>query len=228
MTTAANPLTGAFNFRDVGGATIRRGRLFRSDTLQALTPADQDVLTGRLGVRCVLDLRTAGETVAEGRAALADICYVNVPLRTTQGRRSTRLEEIYVDHLENDSNLPVAIELLSTLLPRPTVVHCASGKDRTGIVTALVLGLAGASRDAILHDYLRSAYSLPRVIERFRAHGLPEDLFRCTESTIGAVLDSVEHDFGGFTGWAKHAGVPNDAVRRLQGALHRPAGEAGL
>jgi len=86
----------------------------------------------------------------------------------------------------------------------------------TGIVTALALGLAGAPRALIVQDYLRSAYSLPRVIERFRSLRLPEELFRCTESTINALLDSVEDD---FAGWARVRGVSDAAVRTLRTRL---------
>ncbi|MFJ4104050.1 tyrosine-protein phosphatase [Amycolatopsis japonica] len=214
MTSA---LTGAFNFRDAGGGPIRRGRLFRSDTLQALTGTDKELLLGRFGVEGVLDLRSSAEAFSEGRAELPGVRYVNVPLRTVRSGGS--LEETYADHLRHDDDLPVAIEILAVLLARPVVVHCASGKDRTGVVTALTLGLAGASRDMIVEDYLRSAYSLPRVIERFRSVRLPEELFRCTESTINALLDSVEDDFGGFTGWARQRGVSDAAVRTLKSNL---------
>lgn len=214
MTSA---LTGAFNFRDAGGGPIRRGRLFRSDTLQALTGTDKELLLDRFGIEGVLDLRSSAEVFSEGRAELPGVRYVNVPLRTVRSGGS--LEEIYADHLRHDGDLPVAIEILAVLLARPVVVHCASGKDRTGVVTALTLGLAGASRDMIVQDYLRSAYSLPRVIERFRAVRLPEELFRCTESTINALLDSVEDDFGGFAGWARQRGVSDAAVRTVKANL---------
>ncbi|WP_340685709.1 tyrosine-protein phosphatase [Amycolatopsis coloradensis] len=219
MTAVAYALTGAFNFRDAGGGPVRRGRLFRSDTLQALTSTDKELLLGRFGVEGVLDLRSSAETVSEGRAELPGAHYVNVPLQAVQRGRSTALEEIYADHLRRDDNLMVAVEILAVLLSRPVVVHCASGKDRTGIVTALALGLAGAPREMIVLDYLRSAYSLPRVIARFRSRGLPEELFRCTEGTINALLGTVEDDFGGFAGWARQRGVSDAAVRALRANL---------
>ncbi|GAB4588107.1 tyrosine-protein phosphatase [Nocardia sp. IFM 10818] len=219
MTMVTSPLTGAFNFRDTGGGRIRRGRLYRSDTLQALTDADRELLIEWFGVRCILDLRSESETLAEGVAELPGARYAHVPLRAVQSGRSSRLEDIYVDHLANDVNLPRAIETLSGLLPRPTVVHCASGKDRTGIVIAITLGLAGVPREAIIRDYLRSADSMSRVIERFRDYNLPEHLFRCPESAITALLDAIDRDFGGFAGWATYAGISNAAVLRLRRSL---------
>ncbi|GAB2686872.1 tyrosine-protein phosphatase [Nocardia thraciensis] len=220
MTTSASPLDGAFNFRDVGGATIRRRRLFRSDTLQFLTAGDKRLLTDRFGIRCVLDLRSTAETSAESKVGLPDDArYAHIPLGTAQSGRSHRLEEIYIDYLEHDVNLPAAIEVLSVLLPRPTIVHCASGKDRTGIVTALALGLAGAPRELIVEDYLRSADNMPYVVERFRHLDLPSALFQCTESAIGALLDAVEDTYGDFTGWAEHSGISGETILRLRRSL---------
>ena len=71
-------LEGAFNFRDLGGLRlpdgrrIRQGRLFRSDTLQALTPGDVRVLLDELGLRTVVDLRLAKEVEEEGRGPLGE------------------------------------------------------------------------------------------------------------------------------------------------------------
>ncbi len=105
------------------------------------------------------------------------------------------------------------------------MVHCASGKDRTGIVAALVLGLVGATREAIISDYLRSGPNMPPIIERFRSYRLPDELFHCTESAIVTFLDAVEQRYGGFAGWARQAGISEAAVSRLRQALTEPRPE---
>lgn len=231
MTRWDSPLAGAYNFRDLGGlptidgATVHYGRLYRSDTLQALTDADKQVLSDSFGVSAVLDLRTVEETADEGRLVLPEACYVSLPLQHVQHvhhATDNRLEATYLNRLRYDANLPIAVELLSTLLSRPTVVHCASGKDRTGITTALVLGLIGVTRDAIVEDYLRTTPALPAIMERFRSQDLAEDLFRCDESTIGTLLDAVERDYCGFAGWARRAGVSDAARQRLRQILLGP------
>lgn len=235
--TADSPLSGAFNFRDVGGLLsadgfpVRSGRLFRSDTLQALTDQDVRLLSGGFGIRSVLDLRTPGESITQGRPVLdRSMRYLNIPLEDIGDRGTASddpLADIYLGHLARDPNLPVAVEMLAGLLPQPTVVNCAAGKDRTGMVIALALGLAGVPREAIVGDYLRSAANMPRVVERFRSwpryrdnvRRLPAALYECRESTVLTFLDSIERTYGGFEGWAEYAGVSTTAIAELRQAL---------
>ena len=82
-------LAGAFNFRDLGGLPTqngrrtRRGRLFRSDTLQAVTPDDVARLSDVIRLEAIVDLRLVQEAAEEGRGPLAglpQIAYVNMPL----------------------------------------------------------------------------------------------------------------------------------------------------
>ena len=68
--------------------------------------------------------------------------------RLTRGRTGELTVTQYLDHLEHDPNLVVAVELVASVVHRPTVLHCAAGKDRTGVVTALVLGPARRGRRA--------------------------------------------------------------------------------
>jgi hypothetical protein len=182
-------LTGAFNFRDLGGLPASGGRrtrpglLFRSDTLQALTEADVAHLIRSLGVMLVMDLRDADEAVEQGRGLLgtSPLCYVNLPLEAAPtageapaaasggGGRGGATLDFYLGHLESASSvLPLALQILAVSLTRPAVVHCAAGKDRTGLVVALVLGIAGVSDEAIVADYMATAQNMPRINERFQ------------------------------------------------------------
>jgi protein-tyrosine phosphatase len=77
--TGGPALTGAFNFRDLGGLPTadgrrtRPGRLFRSDTLQALTEADVTYLVESLSVMLVIDLRDTDEAVEQGRVYVKNV-----------------------------------------------------------------------------------------------------------------------------------------------------------
>ncbi|GAA1993179.1 tyrosine-protein phosphatase [Amycolatopsis minnesotensis] len=214
------------NFRDVGdGGAVRRGVLFRSDTLQGLDAAEVAELTA-LGLRFVVDLRAAAEALEGGRPVLGPrACHLNVPFDNVDGHGAP-LESVYLHHLRHDDNVRVAIELLAAALPEPTLVHCAAGKDRTGMVIALALGAAGIGHDDIVADYLRSGPNMPSVLRRFRAwpsfrqRSIPEDYYQCQESVIRAFLDCVSGEFGGFDGWARQAGVSTGAITRLRQALN--------
>lgn len=231
-------LEGAFNFRDLGGlplaggGRLREGRLYRSDTLQALTAADVDLLVGRLGLRTVVDLRLAAEVEGEGRGLLAgrpEVRFVDAPLAMarTEGIAPERvLEHLYEECLQSDS-LPRAVERIAAHADAPTLFHCAAGKDRTGIVAALVLALAGVEREAIVADYLRSAAAMPRMIERFRTwpryrrhiDAVPPQVYAVEEGPIRRVLALVDARHGGAAGWARANGIGAEAIAALRQAV---------
>lgn len=138
-TPAASPpaLQGAFNFRDLGGLragpelAIRPGAFFRSDTLQALTPADVDHLVDELRLELVVDLRIGGEAVDEGRGpiALRPVSYLNAPLHELPVSDLPAGEQtlhFYLEHLSSCSSpLATVVRVLSAMAGRPTLVHPA-------------------------------------------------------------------------------------------------------
>jgi len=232
-------LSGAYNFRDLGGmrtrgGVLRSGRLFRSDTLQELTDDDVARLVDELRIAFVIDLRQAAEAVEEGRGPLARlaVCYANVPLvdLDSAGAPGELTATQYLDHLEHDPNLVVAVELVASVVHRPTVLHCAAGKDRTGVVTALLLGLLGVAHEQIVEDYMVTATNMDRITERFgrwpryrqNMASLPAEIYRVEERTIRTFLRELDHRYGGAAGWARARGVDPEVERRLAAALLVP------
>jgi protein-tyrosine phosphatase len=238
----APALTGAFNFRDLGGLPTadgrqtRPGRLFRSDTLQALTEADVTHLIQSLGVMLVMDLRDVDEAVEQGRGLLdqSPLCYVNLPLEAAPAANAAPAGvggatlDFYLGHLDSASSvLPLALQILAVSLTRPAVVHCAAGKDRTGLVVALVLGIAGVSDEAIVADYMATAQNMPRISERFQAwpryrdHMATADpeLYRVQEHAIRAFLRELHQRHGDARGWARHRGIPEPLLNLLADRL---------
>lgn len=238
----APAVTGAFNFRDLGGLPTGDGRrtrpglLFRSDTLQALTEADVTHVIRSLGVMLVMDLRDADEAVEQGRGLLgrSPLGYVNLPLEaapaagTAPAGTGGATLDFYLGHLESASSvLPLALQILAVSLPRPTVVHCAVGKDRTGLMVALVLGIVGVTEEAIVADYMATAPNMPRMNERFRAwpryreHMAATDpeLYRVQEQPIRAFLRELGRRYGGARGWARHRSIPEPVLEMLADRL---------
>jgi len=177
------PLQGASNFRDFGGyptadgRSVRWRRLFRSDRLSELTPADFAAL-GAHGVRCVCDLRRDSEAAAAPTAWPGEDApeLVRAPLFNDEAGPNT-FQRISADEAaRHDANLTRAImgtmyvRMLTDAPPLaafgrifarlaapdafPAVFHCAGGKDRTGVTCALVLGVLGVGREDIAEDFM--------------------------------------------------------------------------
>jgi protein-tyrosine phosphatase len=170
-----------YNFRDVGGyatrdgRTVRWQRLYRADALGRL--AGDDVTTFRgLRVRTVIDLRGPFEVERNGRVPDHEgLSYRNLPVerrRWDVGAYDAALgvarylADRYLEVSEDGvDNLRTAVETVSRADNAPVVVHCAAGKDRTGLVTALILALVGVAEDDIVADYALTG----RATERFTA-----------------------------------------------------------
>lgn len=245
-------LTGPLNFRDLGGLPTEDGRvtrcrrLFRSDTLQEATDDDITRLQEDLGLMFVIDLRGAEESVAEGRGGLVrlPLCHINIPLRDFSSLVDPDAPDIltapddpdadaaggplmshYVHNLAADQNLVIAVELIANALAYgPTVVHCAFGKDRTGIVVALILRMIGVTEKAVVGDYMASAENVDRFIERARrtpryAPFADLDVWRCDERMIAFFLRELTQRYGSATEWALHRGIPAESIDRLRTAL---------
>ncbi|HKY92203.1 MAG TPA: tyrosine-protein phosphatase [Nevskiaceae bacterium] len=173
------PFTGAVNFRDLGGyaavdgRTTAWGRLFRSDSLSALTEEDLEAL-GRLGLSTVCDLRKDHERVAfpnrlPTQFAPRTFCLGFSPRGSTEMWDAINrgellepdvLEEMRMHYrrlaLEHAEDYGRFLKLLLEPGALPALVHCASGKDRTGFAVAIVLMALGVPRATIVEDYVIS------------------------------------------------------------------------
>jgi protein tyrosine/serine phosphatase len=228
-------LQGAYNFRDLGGLQtrdgrrLRSGRVFRSDTLQALTAADVDHLRAVVGLRGVLDLRRADEVLSEGRGPVCEVTeirYANTPLdmAATEGvAPEDVMRRLYLGCLSPEASLVSAIEQLSEMAEHPVVFHCAAGKDRTGVLAAVVLRMLNVSDEYIVGDYMKSAEAMPRMIERFRtwpryrAHmeQAPPQAYAVEAAPLMEVLNSLDRDHGGVHQWAASRGINPGRIERL-------------
>jgi hypothetical protein len=238
------PLDGAFNFRDLGGlpthdgGTTRTGVMFRSDALHHLVPSDVDVLT-ELGMRTIVDLRSAIELERSGRGPLGDtdMRFLHAPLSHGDAAAGRTLPPAlaegdlgrhYVDSLaERTETLATVIEHLATRDNLPAVFHCTAGKDRTGMVAALVLSLVGVPDDAIVHDYTLTDDRMPLVMERIRTAGgfpesaqpLPAGVGRAEAASMEKFLDALHETHGDARGWARAAGLDAGVLRSLHEVL---------
>lgn len=245
------PLDGNLNLRDIGGyrtvdgREVRRGCVFRSDELHALSDADLLAVAG-LGIRVVFDLRNAAERDARPNRLPADVELLERVSPSAGGAVVTPEEQIATNALPEPDDAHFAsvyMALLDRLAPelriileraadapaRPLLFHCAAGKDRTGLTAALILGLLGVPDDAILDDYeLTSTYFTPRRMESLAAlmdeHGVPDarvrPLLEARRPVLESALRQLRERWGGFDGYARdHLAVEPDLPERLRAAL---------
>ncbi len=176
---------GCVNFRDLGGYATTDGRqvawrrLFRADGLNKLTDADRSQLRD-LGLTTVIDLRTLDEAAQRGSFPVDDVPvrYVGLPLTdvlpATEDLPDWK-EAAYVASRygamvsEGGPVLTEAVQVLASGDSLPAVMHCSAGKDRTGVLSALVLGFLGVPDATIVEDYALSATAMGRLLERLKA-----------------------------------------------------------
>ena len=239
---------GCVNVRDLGGiptedgGVTRTGSIIRSDNVGALTDAGWRALEGH-GVERIVDLRWPEEQ-AEDPPRNVDIEVVQISvlgpsigesldyLRTLDAHVDA-VDDIadhyawsYVDFLErNRERFGQALAAVADA-PGPVVIHCMGGKDRTGLVAALLLRLAGVAHEDIGNDYALSAQNLagtlgswldsaPNEQERRRR----EKLSQTPAAAMQRVVAEIEEQYGGVAGYLAAAGVRPDQVERLRARL---------
>ncbi len=225
------------------GAVTRPHRLIRSDNLQGLTAADVHELVERRGVRAVADLRTSVEVRLEGPGPLTRDTRVRIehlslfpeaghhtdaasldedgPVVLPWQNESARAErrergaaEVYLGYLEDRADSLVSALRLVATTDGATIVHCAAGKDRTGVVVAFALAEIGVERDSIVEDYALSAERIEAIFARLRAsrtyaddlRDQPIDRHRTRAETMQRVLAAMDDRHGGVPAWLRRHG----------------------
>lgn len=252
-------LEGAVNVRDLGGlptedgGKTRPGRLLRGDNLQDLSPADISRLVGQLGLTTVVDLRSTAELRAEGPAPLdsvPDVRHVHCPVLPEQGTATDVVADVlltrdeadrsrypadprtghYLGYLEDrPEQVAAAVRAVATA-PGAALVHCAAGKDRTGVVVALALSAVGVRPDAVATDYAATGARLELLLDRLRrsptyardVNSKPAGSHQPQAATMAAFLDQVTVRYGGATRWLTGHGFGPDDLGRLQAKLRQP------
>ena len=232
---------GCPNARDLGGlqtpagSSIRRGALIRSDNFARLTEAGIAAVE-QAGVSLVIDLRSAFELEIEANpfATRDTIDYKHLPLMNDadeaglelvqQSRDAVQMYEVMLERFK-----PQIGAILQAIADAPSgavVVHCHAGKDRTGLVAALSLALAGVSADVIAEDYALSDQYLQALYQEILSNQ-PNDEARAQlaavltskpESMLGA-LEYLEHHFGSVEAYLKACGLDDATLERLRSKL---------
>ncbi len=234
-------LEGCLNFRDLGGYLTRGGRrvrwgqLYRSDALHHMSVRDVKHVRDELGVRAVIDLRSSSEVALDGPGPLAEppVDYHHIPL-FDGGRGDVELEEIPLDLGHQyflllqaaTGAIRCVLEILADAT-EPALFHCAAGKDRTGLISAVVLGLLEVEEAQIVEDYVFTSRNLERIIERLRQtpsyravfDRLPPQTLHAKPDSMASFLGRVREAYGSMREFALGLGLASGTITLLEERL---------
>ena len=234
------PFQRLHNFRDLGGypsrsgGTVATGLLYRSDSLAKLAGDDLVRFTA-LGIRTVIDLRYPFEIAARGRVPeLEGLAFHNISIEHQPYYQPSldpsidpgpffagKYAELAVDGV---AELREVLALIAST-DSPLAFHCATGKDRTGIVAALVLSLLDVSREDVIHDYALTASATPKFIADWHADPANPPLRwpgygTAPAAAMSLFLDWLDATYGSVRSYVLDGiGLPTASLDRLRGRL---------
>lgn len=227
-------VAGTHNFREVAPGTLRPGLLYRSDALDRLTEQGRKALAG-LGVTLVIDLRgdldlqLGGPDLIDGTGAE----YVRHAINAAGANpdmASLDLRTVYRTVLgPHGAEIAAAIRSVAAA-DGPAVVHCTAGKDRTGLVAALILAALGADYPTIAADYTATTANLAgewsdalfAQLEKYGVEVTPhlaEVLAEAPEPVLRDTFAWIEAEHGGVPGYLASIGIGDDVTASLRTRL---------
>ena len=173
-----------------GEPVIKRGQLFRSSDLSDLLQEESDAIRDQINLGHIIDLRSPQELYLEPEVVPGGVEYTHIPLMSDEDNpavtRATRMgvlkrrmrepggmighmTEIYPLIVSSEQSIKGIKQIFKIILDKPDdksiLYHCTQGKDRTGMISVLILSALGYSKEAIIHDYLR--YNARHRMKRF-------------------------------------------------------------
>jgi hypothetical protein len=235
-------LDGAVNAR-----TVVPGVLLRADNLQSLSGRDVQRLVAEEGLEVVLDLRTNTEVQSEGPGPLTAHPGVRIEHRSLYpdtggatdldaavkpwGREDesdlsgeSRVVQAYLSYLRRRPDSLVSSVRTIAHADGAVLVHCAAGKDRTGVLVALALDAVGTDRDLIVADYVATDQRIDAILARLIAsptyreelEGTTPQAHAPTADTMERFLAFVDERFGGSAAWLRAQGLTDGDLERLR------------
>jgi len=240
---------GCLNVRDLGGlptqdgGETRYGAVVRADNVRQLNDEGWRALVDH-GVRTVVDLRRDRELLEDPPAEIpVEVLHVPFVRASEEERQLVDAEvdaavaaapdhaaatrDVYLIFLEHfGANVASALRAVADAPEGGVVVHCAGGKDRTGLVAAFLLHLAGVDDETIAADYALSEARLrPRHERWFAAAETPEELeqleriTRTPAETMRGLLAELGRRYGGVAAYLRSTGLTDDDLERARARL---------
>ena len=231
-----------FNLRDHGGLrtatgeAVRNGRLYRADGVHRASPDDVAKLQ-QLGIATVIDLRSTGEIGKYGRFEGETIGarFAHLPLLDRLwSKKSLEAHTDAAEYLtaryielahEQPHNIAAIFELVADPVHHGVVFHCSAGKDRTGVVSALLMSSIGVTDADIAYDYSMTAENMPALLEWIEARvddpadsmaNQPPQFLKCPPAAILGFLDHMRHEYGSIDQYLRSIGIAEKTVNSIR------------
>lgn len=224
-------LTGVYNFRDLGGyptasgGVTRKGQLYRSDGLNQILPDEIDLLIQR-GISVDIDLR--GETELEkwrdllGEDSRVRYEWVSLLPSINPKELPKNLADLYLWMLrDGQRGFYRVFSIILENKDQGILFHCSLGKDRTGVVAALLLLLAEVSLEVVIEDYVQSEANLKERIEEMDEKNNPafKPFLTARKEDIYPFLEALENEYDGAVGYFGAIGFSDEEIKELKQIL---------
>ena len=239
-------LQGAYNVRDLGGLRTKDGRItrpgviYRGDSLDNLTAGDEKILFEKLGIGTIVDLRTQAETEGKDLYFPVPRCRFSLLVEGRLGHEPfpsddpAELGKVYLANLESGrAAVKGTFDIIAANLKAgvATLFHCAAGRDRTGVMAALLLGLVGVTDGQIAMDYVQSNRNARRVTRKLAENPLYADnnhdrpeVILLHERTILNFMRLLRDKYGTPELFCRECGVSKETIAVIRELfLTRPA-----
>ncbi|MEX2623911.1 MAG: tyrosine-protein phosphatase [Acidimicrobiia bacterium] len=214
------------NFRDLGGMITEDGKtivsrmLFRSGLLTDLEPETRAAIENDLGVRKVIDIRRLDEIDVHPPAKFEKASVHRLPLSPVGVALIVDPVDTYESVADwywrqltlGQDTVRKVFDVLAEDAEGGVIIHCHAGKDRTGVIIALVLTVLGAPREAILADY---AVSRTNTSDAF-FEALPPRFSEADPQSMDLLLDRVDREYGSVENYLKAIGVGDDTIDAIR------------
>ncbi len=227
---SACEVLGDFRLRAIGGGALAGAKLFRSAQLASITPDDARVMTSQLGIRAIYDIRNEWEVLGAPEPYVVGAKTIQLEPMTTRRRKSAHErfaagvigeygepeERMVANYRRYVQEYPLLGRALRALAAEqvPALIHCVNGKDRTGVISAVIMKACGAHNDDIMQDYLLTneinAVAIQAEADELSAGMSAHELailmsfLEARPAYVRAFFDEINQQFGSFDAYLAH------------------------
>ena len=232
---------GQFRMRALGGGSLAGAKLFRSAQLSDITPEEARILTSQLGIRAIYDIRNEWEVHAAPEPYLVGAKTIQLEPMTTRRRKRAKErfaagvigeygapeERMIANYRRYVQEYPLMGRALRALAAEqvPALIHCVNGKDRTGVICAVIMKTCGVHDDDIMQDYLITndinADCIREEVEGLSAGMNAHELailmsfLEARPAYLAAFFDEINQQYGSFDTYLTH-GVRLNPIQQLK------------